>query len=98
MRRLVLRTAVGLGLAPLLGLGLVCASELSGTTAQGGKVPLPVTRLLPGPQAEEGGCGSFGTQVKFVSTPSAAAARARKEEKLVFVLHVSGHFENPRFT
>jgi len=98
MRLLLLRTAAGLGLAPLVGLGLVCGSELSGTTAQGGKVPpLPITRPAPGHQAE-GGCGSFGTEVKFVSTPSAAAARARKEEKLVFVLHVSGHFENPRFT
>jgi hypothetical protein len=98
MRRVWLRTAAGLGLVPLVGLGLVYGSELSGSTAQGGKVPLPpITRPVPRPGAEEG-CGSFGTQVKFVSTPSAAAARARKEEKLVFVLHVSGHFENPRFT
>src|SRR4051794_25850038 len=98
MRRVLLRTAAGLGLVPLLGLGLVYGSELSGGTAQGGKAPLPpVTRAVPGPRAEEG-CGSFSTQVKFVSTPSAAAARARKEEKLVFVLHVSGHFADPRFT
>ena len=27
-----------------------------------------------------------------------AFARAKKEGKLVFVLHVSGHFEDPRFT
>ena len=96
MRRVLLRTAAGLGLVPLLGLGLVYGSELSGSTAQGGKAPLPVTRPVPGPKEE--GCGSFGTQVQFVSTPSAAAARAKKEEKLVFVLHVSGHFEDPRFT
>jgi len=31
-------------------------------------------------------------------SPTVAAAQARKEEKLVFVLHVSGNFEDPRFT
>jgi hypothetical protein len=43
-------------------------------------------------------CGSFGTAVQFVETPAEAAARAKKEEKLVFVLHVSGNFEDPKFT
>ena len=47
---------------------------------------------------EEGSCGSFGTSVEFVGTPSEAARKALKEEKLVFVLHVSGHFEDPKFT
>jgi hypothetical protein len=45
-----------------------------------------------------GSCGSFGTQVEFVGTPSEAARQAKKEQKLVFVLHVSGNFEDPRFT
>jgi hypothetical protein len=39
-----------------------------------------------------------GTTIEFVDTPSEAARKAKKEEKLVFVLHVSGHFEDPRFT
>jgi hypothetical protein len=43
-------------------------------------------------------CGSFGTKVEFVATPSEAARRALKEEKLVFVLHISGHFEDPGLT
>ena len=43
-------------------------------------------------------CSSFGTSVQFVSTPSKAAEIARKDQKLVFVLHVSGKFEDPRFT
>jgi hypothetical protein len=43
------------------------------------------------------GC-RFGTQVKFVDTPSEAARLAAKEEKLVFVLHVSGQFDDPRLT
>ncbi len=42
-------------------------------------------------------CG-YGTAVEFVDTPKEAAALARKQQKLVFVLHVSGHFEDPRFT
>jgi hypothetical protein len=54
--------------------------------------------LQPKSQPAEGTCGKFGTQVEFVGTPSEAARKAKKEEKLVFVLHVSGHFEDPRFT
>jgi hypothetical protein len=39
-----------------------------------------------------------GTTIDFLDTPSEAARKAKKEEKLVFVLHVSGNFEDPRFT
>ena len=46
----------------------------------------------------EGTCGRYGTNVEFVSTPSEAARQAKKEEKLVFVLHVSGYFEDPNLT
>lgn len=42
-------------------------------------------------------CG-FGTKVEFVDTPKEAAAIAKKQEKLVLVLHVSGNFENPGMT
>ncbi len=42
--------------------------------------------------------GSCGTSVDFFDSPKEAAAQAKKEEKLVFILHVSGHFEDPRFT
>ena len=51
--------------------------------------------LLAGPAFGEGSCG---TSVEFVDSPKEAAALAKKEEKLVFILHVSGHFEDPRFT
>jgi hypothetical protein len=43
-------------------------------------------------------CGEYGTSVHFEKSPSAAAKRAQDEEKLVFVLHISGHFEEPDFT
>ena len=45
-------------------------------------------------------CGKekYGTSVQWVGSPSDAAEKARKDEKLVFVLHVSGYFEDPKFT
>lgn len=47
-----------------------------------------------------GKCGneSYGTTVQWSGSPSEAAAKAKAEEKLVFVLHVSGLFEDPKFT
>ena len=42
-------------------------------------------------------CG-FGTKLDFVDSPKEAAAIAKKEQKLVLVLHVSGHFEDPGLT
>jgi hypothetical protein len=69
---------------------------------------LPALGLLGAPAAanppgsvitpQETTCGSYGTAVEFVKTPSEAARLALKQEKLVFVLHVSGLFENPDFT
>jgi hypothetical protein len=47
-----------------------------------------------------GKCGNktYGTSVVWAGTPSEAAAKAKADEKLVFILHVSGHFEDPKFT
>lgn len=39
-----------------------------------------------------------GTTVEFVDSPVEAAQLAKKEKKLVLVLHVSGYFEDPNFT
>jgi hypothetical protein len=50
------------------------------------------------PKAEGESCGAFGTAVEFYDSPTDAAKHAKKEQKLVFVLHVSGNFEDPRFT
>lgn len=46
----------------------------------------------------DGGCAAHGTTIDFHDTPNDAAKIAAKEEKLVFILHVSGNFEAPRFT
>jgi hypothetical protein len=59
---------------------------------------LAVPAAADPPKADEPECGSFGTAVEFVATPREAAEQAKKEQKLVFVLHVSGHFEDPGLT
>jgi hypothetical protein len=43
-------------------------------------------------------CGDYGTSLHFEKSPKAAASKARQEEKLVFVLHISGLFEDSEFT
>jgi hypothetical protein len=42
--------------------------------------------------------GDFGTNVLFEDSPKEAAKKALKEEKLVLVFHISGHFEDPGLT
>ena len=58
---------------------------------------LAAVALLGTPAAAADTCG-HGTTLEFVATPKEAAALARKQEKLVLVLHVSGHFEDPGLT
>lgn len=57
-----------------------------------------VARDTTGKLTEEKTCGEFGTTIEFEPTPTDAARKALKEEKLVLVLHISGLFENPDFT
>ena len=52
----------------------------------------------PAARADDGATCGFGTTIDFVDSPRDAAALARKQEKLVLVLHVSGHFEDPGLT
>jgi hypothetical protein len=58
--------------------------------------------LLASPAAwgadSEKACDTHGTSVEFVNTPGEAARLAKQQQRLVFVLHVSGNFEDPRFT
>ena len=42
--------------------------------------------------------GEYGTSVNFADSPAEAAKQALQQEKLVFVLHVSGHFEESEYT
>ena len=50
------------------------------------------------PKCVDCGNQSYGTAIQWAGSPSDAAAKAKEGEKLVFVLHVSGHFEDPKFT
>lgn len=43
-------------------------------------------------------CVRFGTAIDFVRSPTIAFTQADKEQKLVLVLHLAGHFEDPGFT
>jgi hypothetical protein len=43
-------------------------------------------------------CGDHGTAIHFFDNANDAAKQAKKDQKLVLVLHISGHFENPEFT
>jgi hypothetical protein len=87
----------------LLSLTAAAQAQLQGIDPRTGQAPEPVVKRVikpkPAPPVEHGECsGDYGTTILFEETPKDAAARAKKEEKLVFVLHVSGNFEDPRFT
>ncbi len=43
-------------------------------------------------------CARHGTTIDFVESPKDAAALAKKDEKLVLILHISGHFEDASLT
>jgi len=75
------------------GLCLASAAAWAGAVEFDGKSgqPAPVS-----PSQES--CGNNATAVHFEDSPSIAPRKARKEHKLVFVLHVSGLFEDPRKT
>lgn len=64
----------------------------------GGKASGKVKPSVAPKPSEAETCGEFGTSVHFEKTPTDAARKALKEEKLVFVLHVSGDFEDSEFT
>ena len=41
---------------------------------------------------------SYGTAIEFLSQPTEAARQALHENKLLYLLHVSGNFEDAKFT
>jgi hypothetical protein len=43
-------------------------------------------------------CATYGTSVEFLGDPSQASAKALRDKKLLFVLHISGNFEDSKFT
>jgi hypothetical protein len=57
----------------------------------------PVVNFIPAP-VKTPGCQQCGTAVDFFDSPAIADKNALKDDKLVFVLHVAGNFEEPGFT
>lgn len=55
---------------------------------------LPPALICPVRRAPQ----NYGTRVAFLSSPAVAARQAQEEGKLLFVLHVSGNFEDSTFT
>jgi hypothetical protein len=83
MRRRYMMTAAVLGV-PLLAVALARAGD-------------PKVNPLD-KDGSDAVCGKHGTTVVFEDSPTDAAKKAKKEEKLVMVLHVSGIFEDPKLT
>ena len=54
---------------------------------------LPASELIPADR-----CKTFNTTIRFHPTLADAADEARKSRKLIFVLHISGDFDDPGFT
>jgi hypothetical protein len=50
------------------------------------------------PAPAEAPCETYGTTVNFFSSQTAAARQAARDKKLQFVLHISGNFEDSKFT
>jgi hypothetical protein len=58
----------------------------------------PSSIINPDKECPDGVCGKHGTTVAFEDSPAEAAKKAKKQEKLVMILHVSGLFEDPKLT
>jgi hypothetical protein len=56
----------------------------------------PAVRHGPPPSCS--GRITHGTAVNLMPNPTDAANEARKSNKLTFLLHISGNFEDPDFT
>jgi hypothetical protein len=69
----------------------------------GAKADAPARPVVPLPAGAEDACPPgerqrFGTTVEFARNPQEAARLAAGQRKLTFLLHVSGNFEEARFT
>jgi hypothetical protein len=94
VRSTLFQLSVGAALVTLLGVAGARATDgKAGATKPGSTTPAVTT-----PLDKEEAASCHGTSVHFVDTPAEAAKQAKKDEKLVFILHVSGNFEDPKFT
>jgi hypothetical protein len=68
-----------------------------GLPEPGPLAPLPKEDLAAAAPARPG-CDRLGTGIDFVRNPPDAFRQARQEGKLVFMVHLSGNFEDTEFT
>jgi hypothetical protein len=71
----------------------VPAADETPAPPAGPVAPQPLAQAEPRPAGQ-----TYGTRVTFLASPEEAMRVARRERKLVFVLHVSGNFEEACFT
>jgi hypothetical protein len=93
-RMLAFTAAAGL----ISGLWLLDGVQAGGLKATSPNAVAKKKVVRPAVPSDETCSGDHGTAIEFEASPSDAARKALKEEKLVLVLHISGHFENPDFT
>ena len=75
------------------------ARQCSGSDPRPGPLPASAPRTHPvaaPPSASR--AETYGTSVTFLDSPAEAARQARRENKLLFVLHIAGNFEESCFT
>jgi hypothetical protein len=60
--------------------------------------PLAVADRAPDRASSRPARESYGTAIEFLSQPTEAARQALHENKLLYLLHVSGNFEEAKFT
>lgn len=65
-------------------------------------VPMPEPQpepVIPADPVKPAACATnLGTTIAFVADPVEAFQKAKKEKKLVFMIHLSGNFEDKEFT
>lgn len=106
------RLALALGLAGMIAAGPAVSQELaagsgtaragSGSAVQAGSGSAhqepPAAAVTPQNSCTRCGERTYGTSIQWEQSVPEAARRAQADQKLVFVLHVSGHFENAGYT
>ena len=85
--------AAGVLTVALVIFGAAALKPANPPASPNGSGPAP-----PGAQPSALARRLHGTSVAFVGTPAEASRLAGRDGKLLFLLHVSGHFEDPEFT
>ena len=104
VRPLVRWVAVGFGTFIITAAVALASLRLPPWTRGAGALTVPWENNLPDALQCPAGDGwgaareTYGTAVGFVRSPAEAARIAAQEQKLTFLLHVSGNFDDPGLT